>query len=79
VRFTCPACKHVQNHGKKCDVCGVDFLKYAAMLAFTSKTNLQQARSRKASRNEIIRQVLLLPITGGWSLLKFFRRSGTGK
>ncbi|HUZ46860.1 MAG TPA: hypothetical protein VMW54_09500 [Terriglobia bacterium] len=57
----------------------MDFLKYAAMLAFTSKTNLQQARSRKASRNEIIRQVLLLPITGGWSLLKFFRRSGTGK
>jgi len=48
------------------------------MLVFASKSNLQQARSRKSLRNEIVKQILLLPITGGWSLLKLFRRSGGG-
>lgn len=74
-RFTCPACKHTQDHGGRCDQCGVDFVKYAMMLVFQGQTSTQQARLRRKGRGEIIRQILLLPITGGWSLLKYLRAS----
>lgn len=74
-RFTCPACKHTQDHGGHCDQCGVDFIKYATMLVFQGQTSTQQARLRKKGRGEVIRQILLLPITGGWSLLKYLRES----
>jgi hypothetical protein len=74
-KFTCPACKHIQDHGGKCDECGVDFVKYAMMLVFQGQTSTQQSRLRKKGRGEVIRQILLLPITGGWSLLKYLRQS----
>jgi len=78
VRFTCPACKNVQEQGGRCERCGVDFVKYATMLVFQGQTNAQQARMRKKGRNEIVWQILLLPITGGWSLLKYLKRSAGG-
>ena len=74
-RFTCPACKHQQDHGGKCDDCGVDFVKYATMLVFQERESAQQSRLRKKGRSEVIRQILLLPVTGGWSLLKYLRQS----
>jgi hypothetical protein len=43
------------------------------MLVFQGQTSTKQARLRKKGRSEIIRQILLLPITGGWSLLKYLR------
>ncbi len=73
LRYTCPACKHVQSHGGKCDQCRVDFTKYAAMLMFQAKTEASQQREQVKSRGEIIKQILLLPVTGGLSLFKFFR------
>lgn len=73
IRFNCPSCKHVQDHGGKCDQCGLDFGKYASMLVFQMETQVKQERARVKGRNEIIKQVLLLPITGGFSLLKYFR------
>ncbi|HKT12001.1 MAG TPA: zinc-ribbon domain-containing protein [Terriglobia bacterium] len=73
--FTCPSCKHAQDHGGKCDECGLDFAKYAAMLVFQTQAASNQARQRKKGRNEIVRQILLLPITGGLSLLKYLKRS----
>jgi len=79
VRFNCPACKHTQDHGGRCDRCGVDFVKYAMMLVSQGQANTQQARDRKRGRNEIVWQVLLLPITGGWSLLKYLKRSTGGR
>ncbi len=78
LRFTCPACHHAQDHGGQCDRCGVDFLKYASALAFAGINNLQQARTSKKHRTEIFNQIFLLPITGGWSLLKLLRRRGGG-
>jgi hypothetical protein len=77
-RFTCPACKHSQDHGGQCDHCGVDFVKYATMLVFQGQTAAQQERSRKKGRSEVFKQILLLPITGGWSLLKYLRETKEG-
>ena len=77
-RFTCPACKHIQDHGGQCDQCGVDFVKYATMLVFQGQTAAQQERLRKKGWSEAFRQILLLPITGGWSLLKYLRQSKDG-
>lgn len=74
-RFTCPACNHTQDHGGQCDHCGVDFVKYAMMIAFQGQTKIQQERLRKKGQGELVRQILLLPITGGWSLLKYLRSS----
>ncbi|MCL5005049.1 MAG: hypothetical protein M1404_00825 [Acidobacteria bacterium] len=67
LRFICPACEHVQGYGSKCDAFGVDISNYASMLAFTNKTVLQHGRAPKAGRDEILGQILLLPITGGHS------------
>jgi hypothetical protein len=73
LRFICPACKHVQDHGQTCDACGIDFMKYAMMLQFKMKEQSDQERARLRNRSSIAKQILLLPITGGFSLLKFFR------
>jgi predicted amidophosphoribosyltransferase len=73
LRFACPACGHVQAHGATCDRCGVDFQKYVVMLQFRIEGQLKSARERTKSRNAIIRQVLLLPLTGGYSLIKFLK------
>ena len=73
LRYLCPSCKHVQDHGGTCDQCGVDFAKYAAMMVFQAKTDAQQKREQVKARSSILKQILLLPITGGYSLLKYLR------
>ena len=79
LRYTCPACKHTQLHGGKCDQCGVDFAKYAMMLQFQAKTEADKDRERLKARSSLIKQILLLPITGGLSLLKYFRSQLRGE
>jgi uncharacterized membrane protein YvbJ len=69
--YTCPACKHVQAHGGQCEQCGVDFAKYSALLVFTAQETASQARERTRARTSIVRQIILLPITGGISLVKY--------
>lgn len=71
VRYVCPACKHVQLQGGKCEKCGVDFAKYAAMLAFEAQQDTNRARERTRSRVGLLKQILLLPITGGISFVKY--------
>ena len=73
LRYTCPACKHVQAHGGKCEKCGVDFAKYAMMLQFQLKKDTDAERDRLRARTSLLKQILLLPVTGGLSLLKYFR------
>ncbi len=46
LRYTCPSCKHVQLQGGKCEKCGVDFAKYAAMLVFRAKDTAQSERAK---------------------------------
>jgi uncharacterized membrane protein YvbJ len=69
--YTCPACKHVQAHGGQCEQCGVDFAKYSALLVFTAQETARRARERTRARTSIVRQIILLPITGGISLVKY--------
>jgi predicted ATP-dependent serine protease len=73
VRYVCPACKQIQQVGGKCEQCGVDFAKYAMMLQFQMQSQAKQNRQRSKTRVSIIKQILLLPITGGLSLLGFLR------
>ncbi|MGE5327060.1 MAG: hypothetical protein ACM3NO_08465 [Deltaproteobacteria bacterium] len=73
LRFVCPSCRNIQRHGGTCDKCGIDFMKYAMTLQLEMKTKADQERARLRARSSIIKQILLLPITGGFSLLKYFR------
>jgi uncharacterized membrane protein YvbJ len=78
LRFACPACGHVQDHGGKCDQCGIDFAKYAAMLVLQAREGAQEKRRHSRETASLAKHILLLPLTGGLSLLKYvfsrFRR-----
>jgi len=73
LRYVCPACRHVQPAGGKCEQCGVDFAKYAVMLQFQAQAQAEQAHRRLRTRTSILKHIVLLPVTGGLSLLKFLR------
>jgi hypothetical protein len=49
----------------------VDFGKYAAMLVFKAQQDSDLARGRARTRAGIVKQIILLPITGGYSLIKY--------
>ena len=74
LRFVCPACKHAQSHGGKCDQCGVDFAKYVGVLMFQAKTESDKRSQRIRKRSALLKQLFLLPLTGGLSLFKYFFR-----
>ena len=69
--FACPSCGNVQGHGGTCDHCGVDFVKFGAMIAMQQQVKAEQVREKQRRRIDIWKQVLLLPITGGWSLIRY--------
>lgn len=73
LRFSCPACHHTQEHGGKCDQCGLDFGKYAGVLGFQMENEVRAEGERVKTRNDLVKQALLLPVTGGWSLLRYLR------
>jgi hypothetical protein len=73
LRYECPACKHEQRKGGSCEKCGVDFLKYVGAVVAGKKIEADQVHDRIERRTGIIKQVFLLPITGGFSLIKYFR------
>jgi len=70
LKFTCPACQHVQRQGGTCEKCGVDFAKYTSMLIFRAESAAQAERERARGRANVWRQVCLAPLTGGLSLIK---------
>jgi len=49
----------------------VDFAKYAAMLVFKAQQDSDLARGRTRARAGLVKQILLLPITGGYSMVKY--------
>lgn len=73
LKFVCPTCKNVQDHGGKCDKCGLDFMKYASMMVAQAAVSAEGTRQQVRQRNSIIKQIILLPITGGLSLIKGLR------
>lgn len=75
--YKCPSCGAAQRHGGTCDKCGVDFAKYAAMLVAQEQTRVTGERERVREHASIWKQAFLLPVTGGYSLIKFFMRRDT--
>ena len=73
LRYTCPACAHVQKLGGTCEACGVDFVKYGRMKLAAMQTDLEQGRRRTRSRAALLKSLVLLPLTGGLSLLSYVR------
>ncbi len=74
LRFECPACKHEQRKGGSCEKCGVNFAKYITAVVAAKKVEADQVHDRIERRTGIIKQVFLLPLTGGLSLFKYFFR-----
>ncbi len=72
LRFVCPSCRHIQRHGGKCDACGLDFMKYAMTMQSELKNQAERDREKQRTRTSLLKQIILLPVTGGFSLLKFF-------
>ena len=72
VLFRCPSCAATQRHGGKCGKCGIDFAKYAFMLMAQEKTRITSEREKAVEKAAIWKQIILLPITGGYSLIRFF-------
>jgi hypothetical protein len=75
LRFKCPACQSEQRHGGTCDKCGVDFMKFASALMSQSRAKSDSERDRLEDRSNLVKNLLLIPITGGLSLFSLFRRS----
>ncbi len=76
LRFTCPSCQHVQLQGGSCEECGVDLVKYAMMMQFQLESQVRREREEAKSRHALLKQAFLLPVTGGWSLLKYLKSIG---
>jgi hypothetical protein len=49
----------------------VEFAKYAAMLVFKAQQDADLARGRARTRVGIVKQILLLPVTGGYHMVKY--------
>ena len=71
--FKCPSCGATQRHGGTCDHCGVDFAKYMQMVL--SQEQIRADREHEKARERAVgwKQIILLPVTGGLSLLKIIR------
>src|ERR1700693_967901 len=72
LRFECPACKHEQRKGGSCEKCGVDFVKYIGAVMAGKKAEADQGHDRIEQRTNMMKHVLLLPVTGGLSLFRYF-------
>lgn len=69
--YRCPSCAATQRHGGTCDKCGVDFAKYAAMLVAQEQSRSQRKRDKARESASAWKQLILLPLTGGYSLVKY--------
>src|SRR5207248_10279917 len=73
LKFVCPACKHVQMQGGKCEQCGVDFAKYAVMMQAKAKAESEREIAQTRERIGLARSLMMFPINGGLTLLRYLR------
>ncbi len=73
LRFSCPACKNEQRKGGTCEKCGVDFLKYMTAIVDAKRDSRDVAQERLDRRSGLVKNLLMIPLTGGLSLLKLLR------
>ena len=80
LKYTCPSCKNVQLQGGKCEKCGVDFAKYAAMLVFQAKDAALAERKKDTGwRPSLWMHVVFFPIPLVVMLVLFVVRKAQGK
>jgi hypothetical protein len=72
--YKCPSCAATQRHGGKCDKCGIDFAKYATMMVAQEQIRASREHEKVRQNATTWRQIILLPVTGGYSLMKHFLR-----
>ncbi len=73
LRYTCPACKNEQRKGGSCEKCGVDFMKYIVAVVDAKKDSRDVEQERLDRRSGLVKHLLLIPFTGGLSLLSLLR------
>lgn len=72
LRFSCPSCGHEQRVGGVCEKCGTNFLKYINAVVAMKKVAADAAQDRFERRSGFLANILLIPLTGGLSLLRQF-------
>lgn len=70
LRYRCPSCKHEQRQGGQCEKCGVNFLKYVTAVAGAKRAEVDAVNERLYQRSELAKNILLIPLTGGLSLVR---------
>ncbi|MGH9776548.1 MAG: hypothetical protein ACRD50_16575 [Candidatus Acidiferrales bacterium] len=69
--FRCPQCWHEQQHGGKCDKCGINFGAFWALyMVKTSAEDQQVARDKAEAETLTLLQLLTLPFSGPWRLVR---------
>jgi predicted RNA-binding Zn-ribbon protein involved in translation (DUF1610 family) len=72
LRFECPSCGNRQRAGGKCEKCGIDFIKYIGAVVAAKKAEADAVHDRLERRSSFLRALLLLPVNGGVSLIRYF-------
>lgn len=70
LRYRCPACKHEQLQGGKCEKCGVDFLKYIVAVMQTKKDEADLGHEQLRRRSSLLKNILLMPFNMGIPLIR---------
>jgi methionyl-tRNA synthetase len=70
LRYECPACKHEQRQGGKCEKCGVDFLKYITAVMCTKKDEAELAHEQLERRSTLLKNILMVPLNMGIPLIR---------
>jgi len=70
LRYECPACRHEQRQGGKCEKCGVDFLKYISSVVAIQQGEADLAHDRIEQRSSLLKNILLLPFNFGIPLFR---------
>ena len=70
LRYQCPACKHEQMQGGKCEKCGVDFLKYIVAMMQTKKDEAARSHEKLARSSSLLKNILLMPFNMGIPLIR---------
>jgi len=70
MRYECPACKHPQRSGGKCEKCGIDFLKYISAVVTQKQSEADAINDRLEQRSNFLKNLLWLPLTFGIPLIR---------
>jgi uncharacterized protein (DUF983 family) len=69
----------VQLQGGKCEKCGVDFAKYAAMLVFQAKDAAQEERKGAGWRPPVWAHIVFFPLPLVIQLVLYFVKKARSK